>query len=97
MGFGDRIKRIGQVLGGESHTDGESELHIGDASYDNWEIVRDFADLEAARAWRQTLSEQGITSAITSDYPLDEFGHGDISLRVAPGEWSQAEELLGPE
>ncbi len=97
MSFGDRIKRLGGVLGGESHADGQSELHVGDPAYDDWEIVRDFEDLEAARAWRQTLTEKGITSAITSDYELDEFGHGDISLRVPRGEWSEAEEMLGPE
>lgn len=97
MGIGDQLKRLAGFLGGDSHADGESELHIGDAAYDDWEIVRDFADLEAARAWRQTLSERGLTSALTSDYELDEFGHGDISLRVPPGEWSEAEESLGPE
>ena len=43
------------------------------------------------------LTEQGIDSVITSDYPLDEFGHGDVSLRVPKGEWSRAEALLGPE
>jgi hypothetical protein len=32
---------------------------------------------------------------ITSDWPLDEFGRGDIALRVRPGDWSEAEELLG--
>jgi hypothetical protein len=97
MGLNDRIKRLGKVLGGEPHADGQDELHVGEANYDSWEIVRDFEDLEAARAWRQTLSEQGIDSVLTSDYELDEFGHGDISLRVPRGEWSRAEELLSPE
>ena len=27
--------------------------------------------------------------------PLDEFGRGDIALRVPPGRWSEAEEALG--
>jgi hypothetical protein len=30
-----------------------------------------------------------------SDWPLDRFGRGDIALRVPPGRWSDAEELLG--
>jgi hypothetical protein len=32
---------------------------------------------------------------ITSDWPLDEFGRGDIALRVPPGVWSEADEALG--
>ena len=73
-------------------------MNIGDPRFDDWEIVRDFEDLESARAWHQTLVEQGIEAAVlTSDWPLDRFGRGDIALRV-PGElWSQAEELLGPD
>jgi hypothetical protein len=97
MGFGDRLKRMGKVIGGEAHADGQDELHIGESNYDSWEIIRDFEDLEAGRAWRQALTEQGIDSVLTSDYPLDEFGHGDVSLRVPRGEWSKAQELLGPE
>jgi hypothetical protein len=31
---------------------------------------------------------------ITADHPLDEFRRGDIALRVPPGEWSRANELL---
>jgi hypothetical protein len=34
---------------------------------------------------------------LTSDWQLDEFGRGDIALRVPPGKWSEAEELLGPD
>jgi hypothetical protein len=57
-------------------------------------VVRDFDELKAARAWRQQLEEVGIEAAITSDYPLDEWGHGDIALRVRPGDWSRANEAL---
>ena len=74
-----------------------ADLFVGDPSYDGWEVVRDFEELDAARAWRQHLSEAGIEAVLTSDYELDRFGRGDIALRVPPGMWSEAEELLGPE
>ncbi len=79
---------------GRAHADGEAELQVGDPRFDGWEVLRDFGELEAARAWRQYLSERGVDSVLTADYPLDEFGHGDIALRVPPGRWSDAEELL---
>ena len=72
----------------------EAKLHVGDARFDDWEVVHDFEDLETARAWRQHLAEVGIEAAITSDWPLDRFGRGDIALRVPPGRWSDAEEFL---
>jgi hypothetical protein len=57
-------------------------------------MVRDFGELETARAWRQQLTDQGIEAVLTADYPLDRFGRGDIALRVPPGRWSEANELL---
>ena len=76
----------------------KADLHVGDPRFDDWEVVRDFEDLDTARAWRQNLAEQGLDDAVlTSDWPLDRFGRGDIALRVPPGMWSEAEELLGPE
>jgi hypothetical protein len=72
----------------------EEQLHVGDPSFDAWEVVRDFEDLDTARAWRQHLAEAGIDAAITSDWPLDRFGRGDIALRVPGGRWSEAEEFL---
>ena len=69
-------------------------LHVGDPRFDDWEVVHDFEDLETARAWRQHLAEAGIEAAITSDWPLDRFGRGDIALRVQPGRWSDADEFL---
>jgi hypothetical protein len=57
--------------------------------------LRDFEDLESAQAWCQHLGESRIEAAITADYPLDQFGRGDIALRVPPGVWSEAEEALG--
>ena len=94
MDLRSRLAGIGRALGGEPHADGEAELQVGDPRFDGWEVLRDFGELEAARAWRQYLSERGVDSVLTADYPLDEFGHGDIALRVPPGRWSDAEELL---
>lgn len=94
MGLRSQLSRLGRIVGGEPHADGQAELHIGDPRYDQWEVVRDFAELEAARAFRQTLTEAGLESVLTSDWPLDRFGRGDIALRVQPGDWSRAEELL---
>ena len=69
-------------------------VHVGDPRFDDWEPVRDFDDLETARAFRQQLAEAGIEAVLTSDWPLDRFGRGDIALRVPPGAWSDAEEML---
>lgn len=71
-----------------------ADLIVGDPAYDDWEVVRDFEELDAARAWRQHLAESGIEAVLTSDYPLDRFGRGDIALRVPPSRWSDAEEVL---
>jgi hypothetical protein len=71
-----------------------ADLHIGDPRFDDWEVVRDFADLETAQAWRRHIESAGIEAAITSDWPLDRFGRGDIALRVPPGRWSDAEEFV---
>jgi hypothetical protein len=68
---------------------------VGDPRFDDWEVVRDFEDLPTARAFRQQLAESGLEAILTSDWPLDRFGQGDIALRVPPGAWSDAEELLG--
>jgi hypothetical protein len=81
--------RLSGLFGG-----GEPALHIGDPRFDDWEVVRDFGDLESARAWREHLAEAGMDAVLTADWPLDGFGRGDIALRVAPGRWSEAEELL---
>jgi hypothetical protein len=69
-------------------------VHVSDPRFDDWEVVRDFEDTDTARAWRQHLSEAGIDAVLTSDWPLDRFGHGDIALRVPPGRWSDAESYL---
>jgi hypothetical protein len=94
MPFADRLRRAFRVVGGPEHPDGLAELHVGDAGYDDWEVVRDFDDLETARAWRQQLTDAGMEVALTADWPIDEYGHGDIALRVPPERWSEAQELL---
>ena len=97
MGLRERLRRVGEVLGGEPHADGAAELHVGDPRFDDWPVVRDFSELEAARAWRQLLAERGIEAELTADWPLDRFGRGDIALRVPDGRWSEAEEALEAE
>ena len=72
----------------------ETNLFVGDACFDDWEVVRDFEDLASAQAWRQHLAEAGIEAVMTSDWPLDQFERGDIAVRVPPGRWSDAEEAL---
>jgi len=94
VGLGDRLRNIFQTADGPLHPDGLAELKIGDPSYDDWEVVRDFEDLETGRAWRQQLTDQGVEAVLTSDYQLDQWGRGDIALRVPPGSWSEANELL---
>ena len=94
MAFGDGLKRFFRDVGGPPTNDGIDELKIGDASYDDWEVVRDFGELETARAWRQQLTDAGLAAVITADHPLDEWGRGDIALRVSKGRWSEANELL---
>jgi hypothetical protein len=87
MGLLDRLARLAGS--------GEDPVHVGDPRFDDWEVVRDFDDLKAAEAWRKHLKEAGIDATLTSDWPLDRFGRGDIALRVPPGRWSDAEEVLG--
>jgi hypothetical protein len=85
------LRRLKRRAGGGA----EPAIHVGDPRFDEWDVVRDFEDVESARAWRQHLREAGIECALTADWPLDRFGRGDIALRVPPGLWSDAEEVLG--
>jgi hypothetical protein len=94
MGLGDKFRELLGIGQDSLHPDGLAELKVGDAGYDDWEVVRDFGELETARAWRQQLTDAGVEAVITSDHPLDEYGNGDIALRVPPGRWSEANELL---
>jgi hypothetical protein len=74
---------------------GSVKVAVGDPSYDDWPVVRDFAERASARTWLQHLRDAGFDTALTSDWPVDRFGRGDIALRVAPGQWSDAEAALG--
>ncbi len=94
MGLRDRLGRFWSIAGGERHADGTEELLVGDPGYDDWEVVRDFGELKTARAFRQSLTDRGMQAVLTADWPLDEFGRGDIALRVAPGQAIEAEDLL---
>src|SRR3954452_21745993 len=94
MGLREKFREMFGVGDDSLHPDGIAELKIGDASYDDWDVVRDFEDLETARAWRQQLTDAGHEAVITSDHPVNEYGRGDIALRVPPGKWSEANELL---
>jgi hypothetical protein len=67
---------------------------VGDPRFDGWDVVRDYEDVATARAFRQHVAEAGIEAVLTADWELDRYGRGDIALRVPPGSWSDAEELL---
>jgi hypothetical protein len=82
------------VASGSLHPDGLAELHVDDQAYDDWDVVREFNELETARAWRQQLTDAGMKAVLTADHPPDEFGMGHIFLCVPPGRWSEANELL---
>jgi hypothetical protein len=70
------------------------EVFVGDPRFDDWETVRQFEDVDSARAWRRHLEQAGIEAAVTSDHELDRFGRGDLYLQVPAGRWSEAEEYL---
>jgi hypothetical protein len=90
MSFADRIRAAFRRSPGP----GATPIHVDDPSYDSWEVVRDFAEVKTARAWRQALEEARIEAVLTVDWPLDRYGRGDIALRVPPEDWSEAELLL---
>jgi hypothetical protein len=67
---------------------------IGDPRFEEWETVSTFEDRETALAWRDQLRALGIDAGCVADHPLDRYGRGEIYLVVAPGQWSQANEVL---
>ena len=87
MGLLDRFR-------GRTPGPGKTPVHVDDPAFDDWEVVRDIADLRTARSWHQALAEAGIEAVLTSDWPLDRFGRGDIALRVPQARWLEAEELF---
>ena len=40
MGLREGLSRIWNAAGGEHRPDGLDKLHVGDAAYDDWDIVR---------------------------------------------------------
>lgn len=62
------------------------DLQVGDAEFDDWPIVGEYEQLDTAKAFCQQLREAGFAAEITSDWPLDRFGVGDIALRTHPEE-----------
>jgi hypothetical protein len=73
---------------------GGADVHVADATYDDWAVVADFEDLETALAFRDRLREAGIKAVLTSDWELDRFRRGDIALRVEGSDYGEAELLL---
>ena len=71
-----------------------ADVHVGDATYDEWVVVRDFDDLDTALAFRDQLRGAGIKAVLTSDWELDRFRRGDIALRVEGTDYGDAEVLL---
>jgi hypothetical protein len=71
-----------------------ADVHVGDATYDGWVVVRDFEDLDTALAFRDQLRDAGIKAVLTSDWELDRFRRGDIALRVESADYGDAEVLL---
>lgn len=96
MGLGDRLHKAKEELV-EPHADGISGLKVGDPAYDDWSVLRDFSDLETARAFRQQLEEAGLKAVLTADQEPDGFGHGDIALRVPQEDYAEASNFLEPE
>jgi hypothetical protein len=72
----------------------ELEVHVADATYDDWAVVRDFEDMQTALAFRDQLRDAGIKAVLTSEWPLDRFSRGDIALRVEGADYGEAEVLL---
>jgi hypothetical protein len=71
-----------------------AEIHIDAPAYDEWPEVRSFEDAATARSFAQAAGEAGHIVVLTSDWPLDRFGRGEIALRAAPGTWSEVEEFF---
>jgi hypothetical protein len=94
VGLRDRLGRLWGFAASDSHPDGLAELKVGDPAYDDWDVVEDFSELETARAFRQALTDRGAKAVLTADWPLDEYGRGDIALRVPPGSGPDAAEIL---
>jgi hypothetical protein len=72
----------------------EPPVAVDDPRLAGWETVSTFEDQRTAVAWRDQLRSMGVDAACMADHPPDRHGRGDIYLVVAPGQWSQANEIL---
>ena len=60
------FKRLGRVISSPS-PDGSADRYVGDPRFDDWEVVRDFEDLESAQTWCQFLDEGGFDAERAAD------------------------------
>lgn len=88
------FERVKLALRNRQPGPGVTPVYVDDPQWDSWEVVRDFGDVKAARAWHQALAEAGIEAVLTADWPIDRYGRGDIALRVQGEDWSEAEFML---
>jgi hypothetical protein len=72
----------------------EPVVAIGDPRFEGWETVSVLEDQDTALAWRDHLRDVGVDASCVADHPLDRFGHGEIYVVVAPGQWSRANEIV---
>ena len=94
MGLGDKFRELFGVGEDSLHPDGLAELKSATraTTTGTWSAT--------SGSWRppapgaSSSPTPGMDAVITSDHPLDEYGRGDIALRVPPGKWSEANELL---
>lgn len=85
---------VRRLLAGRRPGPGLTPVHIAEPRFDDWVLVGEFDSVAAARTYHQHLSEAGFEPALTSDWPLDRFGRGDIALRVPAEQWSDADAFL---
>ena len=67
-----------------------SQVHVGDPRFDDWDVVADYEELGTALAFRDGLRELGLDAELTTDHPLDHFSRGDIALRVPGDQYGEA-------
>jgi hypothetical protein len=72
----------------------EAAVLVNDPRVSDWESVAHFEDQRTALAWRDQLRTLGVDAVCAADEPLDQLGRGEISLIVAPGQWSAANEII---
>lgn len=88
------LSRLKKRFEGRRRGPGGEPIHVGSRAFDDWPEVRTFEDAATARSFAQSAREAGHVVALTSDWPLDRFGRGEIALRATPGTWSEVEEFF---